>query len=142
MAKGYLALVLHAHLPFIRHPEDEFFLEERWLYEAITETYIPLIEVLQRCTWEQIPFKLTLSISPPLANMLGDSLLQARYGRHLANMLELAAKEVERTKGTVYHQTALMYQQRLKNAHISSSMFIMAILTEPLRSFISWVAWN
>ena len=42
--KGYHALVLHAHLPFVRHPEHEFFLEEDWLFEAITETYLPLLE--------------------------------------------------------------------------------------------------
>ena len=47
MLKGYLALVLHAHLPFIRHPEHDDFLEEDWLFEAITETYIPLIKVLE-----------------------------------------------------------------------------------------------
>ena len=45
---GYLALVLHAHLPYVRHPEYEEFLEEDWLYEAIVETYLPLLEVLQR----------------------------------------------------------------------------------------------
>lgn len=116
MAKGYVALVLHAHLPFIRHPEDEFFLEERWLYEAITETYIPLIEALQRCTNEQIPFKITLSVSPPLVNMLNDALLQQRYIKHLNNMLELAEKEVQRTDGSPHQQTALMYQKRLRAA--------------------------
>ena len=42
MAHGYLALVLHAHLPFVKHTEREHTLEEDWLYEAITETYIPL----------------------------------------------------------------------------------------------------
>lgn len=40
MALGYVALVLHAHLPFVRHPESDHVLEEEWLYEAITETYI------------------------------------------------------------------------------------------------------
>jgi membrane associated rhomboid family serine protease len=29
--QGYLSLVLHAHLPFVRHPEHEKFLEENWL---------------------------------------------------------------------------------------------------------------
>ena len=28
MPLGYLTLVLHAHLPFVRHPEFEDFLEE------------------------------------------------------------------------------------------------------------------
>lgn len=40
MEKGFLSIVLHAHLPFVRHPEHEYFLEETWLYEAISETYI------------------------------------------------------------------------------------------------------
>ncbi len=47
MEKGYLALVLHAHLPYVRHPEYEEFLEEDWLFEGITETYIPLINVFE-----------------------------------------------------------------------------------------------
>src|SRR5207248_3578741 len=47
MPQGYLCLVLHAHLPFVRHPEYDDFLEEDWLYEAITETYIPLLEVME-----------------------------------------------------------------------------------------------
>jgi predicted glycosyl hydrolase (DUF1957 family) len=45
--KGYLCLVLHAHLPYVRHPEYELFLEEDWLYEAITETYVPLLHAFQ-----------------------------------------------------------------------------------------------
>jgi 1,4-alpha-glucan branching enzyme len=30
MSYGSLALILHAHLPFVRHPEHEHFLEEDW----------------------------------------------------------------------------------------------------------------
>jgi len=41
----YFSLILHAHLPFVRHPEHEEFLEEDWLYEAITEVYLPLLFV-------------------------------------------------------------------------------------------------
>ena len=33
--RGYLSVVLHAHLPYVRHPEHADFLEEDWLYEAI-----------------------------------------------------------------------------------------------------------
>ena len=47
MARGSLALVLHAHLPYVRHPEYESFLEERWLFEAIIDTYVPLIRVFE-----------------------------------------------------------------------------------------------
>lgn len=38
MSLGYVALVLHAHLPYVRHPESDYVLEEEWLHEAIIET--------------------------------------------------------------------------------------------------------
>ena len=55
---GYLSLVLHAHLPYVRHPEYKEFLEEDWLYEAITETYIPLLEMFENLTRDNIPWNM------------------------------------------------------------------------------------
>ena len=49
MATGYFSLVLHAHLPFVRHPEDPTVMEESWLYEAITGTYLPLVQMFEAC---------------------------------------------------------------------------------------------
>jgi len=98
MPKGYLAFVLHAHLPYVRHPEHERFLEERWLFEAVTETYIPLIRYLNRLIEERVFFKLTLSISPSLLAMLEDRLLQERYGAHLLRLIELSEREMDRTR--------------------------------------------
>ncbi|MGA0200399.1 MAG: DUF1957 domain-containing protein, partial [Prochlorotrichaceae cyanobacterium] len=83
MSLGQVAIVLHAHLPFVRHPESDYVLEEEWLFEAITETYIPLINVLDGLLQDGVEFKLTLSLTPPLISMLRDSLLQDRYDRHL-----------------------------------------------------------
>ncbi|HYT91103.1 MAG TPA: hypothetical protein VEL76_20490, partial [Gemmataceae bacterium] len=98
MPKGYLLLVLHAHLPYVRHPEYDRFLEERWFFEAVTETYIPLIKFFDKLRAEGSNFKLTLSISPPLANMMEDPLLRERMVRHLDLSLRLAESECERTK--------------------------------------------
>ncbi len=118
--QGYLALVLHAHLPFVRHPEHEEFLEEDWLYEAITETYIPLLWVLEGLVRDRIDFRLTLSLSPPLVAMLDDDLLRRRYVRHLDLLCELAAKEVRRTRHQPkFYDTALMYRQRFEKARKS-----------------------
>ena len=117
MAKGYLSLVLHAHLPFVRHPEEENFLEENWLYEAITETYIPFIEMFDRLVSDGIHFRLTMSLTPPLICMLKDPLLQSRYIRHLDKLIELSEKEIERTGHIAhYHGLALMYNRRFKEA--------------------------
>ena len=70
---GSLALVLHAHLPFVRHPEHDEFFEEDWLFEAISETYIPLLAMMQRLVRDGVPFKLTLGLTPPLCAMLRTS---------------------------------------------------------------------
>jgi len=98
MNKGYLCIVLHGHLPYVRHPEHEDFLEEDWLYEAITETYIPLINVFERLLNDQVDFRITMTLSPTLITMLEDGLLQGRYIKHINRLIELAHKEVERTR--------------------------------------------
>src|SRR5262249_55895208 len=98
MPLGYLCLVLHAHLPFVRHPEYDDFLEEDWLYEAITETYIPLLDVFDGLERDGVDWRLTMSVTPTLAAMLADPLLQYRYLRHLDNLLALCNKELERTR--------------------------------------------
>jgi 1,4-alpha-glucan branching enzyme len=95
---GYLALVLHAHLPFVRHPEHEHFLEEDWFFEAITETYIPLLRMMQRLVNDGVPFKLTMSLTPTLCAMLQDELLRDRYLRHVDLLLDLAARERKRNR--------------------------------------------
>src|ERR1700693_57125 len=98
MGNGHLALILHAHLPFVRHPEHEHFLEEDWLFEAITETYIPLLQMMQRLVNDNVPFKLTISLTPTLCAMLQDELLRERYVRHLDLLIDLGARERKRNR--------------------------------------------
>ena len=112
--QSHLALVLHAHLPFVRHPEHDRFLEESWLFEAVTETYLPLIHVMEG--WQKLGMetRLTLSLSPTLCAMLLDPLLQDRYVRHLEGLLELADKEIHRTHwDREFRELAWMYHRRL-----------------------------
>src|SRR5258706_14127556 len=96
--KGYLALVLHAHLPFVRHPEYEDFLEGDWFFEAVTETYLPLLDMMTRLVTEQIRFRLTMSLTPPLCAMMSDPLLQSLYLRDLYKLIDLHDKDVHHTK--------------------------------------------
>ncbi len=118
MPKGTLALVLHAHLPFVRHPEHPSFLEEDWLFEAITECYLPLISILDRLVSDSVYCRLTLSISPTLAEMSNDPLLRSRYTHYLTQRMELAEKEAFRTRhDTTFHPLALMYRARYFKAY-------------------------
>jgi 1,4-alpha-glucan branching enzyme len=110
---GYLCLVLHCHLPYVRHPEHETFLEENWLYEAISDTYIPLLRVMDGLLRDGIDFRLTMTLSPPLISMLRDPLLVSRFERHLNKLIELAGKEMDRTRfQPELHRVAQMYLDR------------------------------
>src|SRR3989339_1271122 len=115
--KGYWCLQLHAHLPYVRHPEFPDFLEEDWLYEAITETYLPILSMMEKFLDEGVDFRLTMSITPPLASMLSDPLLQERYIKHLNMLIELSEKEIERTRWQPeYNRLAKMYFDNFRKA--------------------------
>src|SRR5436309_14562143 len=98
MSTGYLARLLHAHLPFVRHPEHEEFLEEDWLFEAITESYIPLLAMMEQLVHDEVPFQLSMTVTPTLCAMLRDELLRERYVRYLDRSLALAEREIERNR--------------------------------------------
>ncbi|MCY0874779.1 MAG: DUF1957 domain-containing protein [Firmicutes bacterium] len=97
MAKpAYLSFVLHAHLPYVKHPEDRQALEHRWLFEAITECYIPLLQEFLALQAEGVEFCVTISVSPTLASMLADEWLRELYEQHLEALVALARQETER----------------------------------------------
>jgi 1,4-alpha-glucan branching enzyme len=115
MPTGYFSLILHAHLPFVRHPEYPKFLEEDWLYEAITEVYLPLVFIFQNLHEAGAKPRLAMNVSPPLCEMLSDKLLETRYTHHLEKLLELANKEVLRTakEAPEFYNVAKMYVENL-----------------------------
>ncbi len=96
---GDVALVLHAHLPWVRHPEHDRSLEERWLFEALWECYLPLLGVIDRLAADDVRAPFALSISPPLAAMLRDELLGRRFLAHLDRLDAVVAREAARLAG-------------------------------------------
>ena len=114
--QGLLSLVLHCHLPFVRHPEHEYFLEENWYYEALFETYLPLLKVFERLEKEKVPFRLTLSVSPTLLSMCLDPLLQKRAVRYADKLIGLAEKEEKRVrKSPEFQPVVRMYLAKLQD---------------------------
>jgi 1,4-alpha-glucan branching enzyme len=112
---GYFAPVLHAHLPFVRHPEHDRFLEENWLFEAITESYLPLLRVMEGWLADGLETRLTLTLTPTLCSMLLDPLLQQRYRRYIDGLVELAEKETHRTLwDPALQPLALFYLERFR----------------------------
>lgn len=89
---GHFALLLHAHLPFVRHPEHPRHLEEQWLFEALTDCYLPLLRLLRDAAARGSRFHITLSLSPTLISMLKDPLLRGRYLDYLSRLDQLCQR--------------------------------------------------
>jgi 1,4-alpha-glucan branching enzyme len=113
MSSGKSILFLHSHLPLVRHPEYDSFLEERWLFEAISETYLPLLRGMRTLEQDRVPFEFAMSFSPTLSFMLQDAFLLERYAGYLQKNIELAEKELARTSGNPgEHRLAETYHLR------------------------------
>ncbi len=110
---AYLSLVLHWHLPYVRHPEQPRVLEEDWFFEALSETYLPLLASWARLEADRVPFRLTVSVSPTLAEMFRDEFLQGRYVQFLDRQVELCQREIIRTRReAAANKLARMYLRR------------------------------
>ena len=92
-----ISFVLNGHAPFVRHPEQASSSQELTLFESISETYIPLLEALDRLDRDHIPFRLALSLSPTLCHMLGDELLIQRYLEYTDKQIEFGVQELNRS---------------------------------------------
>ncbi|MBI1747167.1 MAG: DUF1957 domain-containing protein [Acidobacteria bacterium] len=64
---GSFVLVLHTHLPLaLKHDR----MDEEWIFEGAAETYIPLLNIFNRLVKEGISPKVTIGLSPVLAEQL------------------------------------------------------------------------
>ncbi|MDR0867888.1 MAG: DUF1957 domain-containing protein [Planctomycetota bacterium] len=114
--KGYWALVLHQHLPFVRHPEYDVPLEEQWYMEAVVSVYTRLIKMFWNLSNDKVDFRVTLSLTPSLLSMMTDDLLKKRVARHIDELIALATRERDNSVGKPYHETVEQILARFWNA--------------------------
>jgi 1,4-alpha-glucan branching enzyme len=74
--RGALAILLHTHMPYVEGFGTWPFGEE-WLWEAITTSYLPLLDLLDAGA------PLTLSVTPVLCDQLEGQGVGERYGSFL-----------------------------------------------------------
>ncbi len=111
--KGIILFVLHSHLPFIYHPEYNESLEERWLFEAVKNSYIPLLLALEES--KDFNISITFSFSGTLLAMLTNDFFKERIYKDLKKTIELGEKELERTKHSIFYKPAkFIYDNYLK----------------------------
>ena len=98
-------LILHAHLPYVRHLEYPKFLEEDWLFESLAESYIPLVRMLEDLDARGVDFRLSICFSPTLCTMLMDEPFGALDAQTRYSMEDEIIKIWEKNKRTIVFVT-------------------------------------
>ncbi|MHC4885452.1 MAG: 1,4-alpha-glucan branching protein domain-containing protein [Planctomycetota bacterium] len=118
--KGFWSLVLHQHLPFVRHAEYDVALEEQWFFEAVVSVYTQFLNVLWNLEKDKVDFRITVSLTPPLLSMMQDPLLQKRAARHIEECIALATRERDHAAGKPWYDTA---EDTLRRFWIAKEVF-------------------
>jgi 1,4-alpha-glucan branching enzyme len=93
--RGAFTFVLHSHLPYCRlagrwpHGEE-------WIHEAAAETYVPLLNALYDLREESVDYRLTLSVTPILAEQLADADVSRHFVHYLDEEIEAAERDIPR----------------------------------------------
>jgi len=95
LKKGFFNLVLHTHIPYCRKAGVWPFGEE-WIHEALSETYIPLLNVLYGLVEEGYNPYITINLTPILVEQLKDSYFNEKFKKYVENKIYLAEKDIIR----------------------------------------------
>lgn len=100
MSEKNLVLILVAHQGYIRctDSQKDFGAENDILFSAISQTYLPLINLFHKLKKEKVPFKISLVLSPALCALLDDSVIKKQYVEWLDRRIALGEHEIERLK--------------------------------------------
>ena len=83
---------LHAHSAVRAPSEYDRFLEEDWFFEALTGDLPAAAGCVRGAVRDGIPFRMTMSLTPPLLSMMTDPQSAERYVRYLDERLEALAQ--------------------------------------------------
>ena len=95
MKRGAFTFVLHSHLPYCRQA-GRWPHGEEWIHEAAAETYVPLLTTLCDLAEQGISPKVTLGITPVLADQLADPLVIEHFEIYAQDRADRARADVER----------------------------------------------
>ncbi|MBI3964871.1 MAG: DUF1957 domain-containing protein [Chloroflexi bacterium] len=92
---GAFTFVLHSHLPYCRRA-GRWPHGEEWIHEALSACYLPLLSALHDLAEANCPFRLTIGITPVLAEQLNDDLVKEHFEEFVTDRLERAERDVAR----------------------------------------------
>ena len=100
---GAFTFVLHSHLPYARlagrwpHGEE-------WIHEAASETYIPLLNALYDLKEEGVKYKITIGLTPVLAEQLADPMVCDHLDEYLEDKIARAKQDILRFRGDLWEE--------------------------------------
>ena len=118
MVENKLVLILTARQGYLRAIDADFSVKNESFFRALTQTYIPLLNMMRRLEADGVPFKICLVLTPVLCEMLSDPILQGQYEAYLSSLEQLGLSEVSRCQGSENYAQAISYLeaiQRTKN---------------------------
>ncbi len=95
MSTGSFVFVLHSHLPYCRKAGIWPFGEE-WVFEAMAETYIPILDIISDLVARGVPAKLTVGLTPVLLDQLSDPYMLFRFDEYLETKIAAAEGDIAR----------------------------------------------
>jgi 1,4-alpha-glucan branching enzyme len=112
---GSFSFIFHSHLPYVRKAGVWPFGEE-WIHEALSETYIPLLDVFYNLIEEGAKPKATIGITPILAEQLNDPYLSERFQKYMEIRIEKCEKDIERNSSNPkLRDLAIFYKDFFSN---------------------------
>jgi 1,4-alpha-glucan branching enzyme len=95
MSIGSFVLVLHSHLPYCRKAGVWPFGEE-WVFEAMAETYIPLLDIIDYLDDKNALGSFTVGFTPVLLDQLQDPYMLLRFDEYLETKIAAAETDIAR----------------------------------------------
>lgn len=112
MSENKLLLILTARQGYLRSGDADFSVKSEGFFQAMTQSYIPLLNMARSLEADGVPFKIGLVLTPPLCEMLFDPLLQSQYEVYLSRLERLGEAELSRCSGSAeYSQAARCFDQ-------------------------------
>ena len=96
MSKKSLVLHFVAHKGYFKHLETENISKNQILFVAISQIYLPLLNMFANLESDGVPFKMGITISPTLCAQLSDPVLQQKYIEWLDKLIALGESEMQR----------------------------------------------
>ncbi|KKK64836.1 hypothetical protein LCGC14_2980200, partial [marine sediment metagenome] len=109
---AYFGLILHGHIPWCKK-SGRWPAGEEWIFEAMYETYIPMLNILREFHDAGINPAITINITPVLAEQLADEYMKQRFSEYMDNLISRAKNDILRFEN---HQN----KKKIAEFHLSN----------------------